>query len=1136
MDRGVSLGKQKFAEKLLILNDRAKGILCRLHHMKRSLSDQKLRPTVFKDNLYQPALRHIRKSFPQTDSKNTFVATILAIDQDIVNSLGPFYYTFVDILEFKDATKELIVSITSMGLNFHVHLNFDISRALFDLVADYASIMIIMGRIEDRKLICSVYNHVHDANRGQQETFFPRLGQMLLEYDHPIKKLSEDFSPCSEKIVTSILTLGAVVNQLKTSDSNMLRGLHVLSITEAPSYILHPKHVNWPHNLCILSFDVISRWILLAFLVCSSAMASRPEALDLCKKCIEYGYTVILFRNDTILITQAIAEQLTSTKDKFEKKKGAEILDAVNLCTQFAKTKRQEMRDYLRLSLHELGLLMADSPGILGPKLFILLMGLSMLRDEIIWMVKHAKAVTPRSKHKMQFSDFADPYISELLFLICDMKALIYKHITIIQNYFLKYLAGYDAAIMRDVVQGIQVAPEEESLLMTSFVETLVALQDKSAGSGVEFDFSHLRMDWMRLQVSTSSQRSQMNLFENEPLGINMNDAVMHSRAVDDLPKLIDECTDLSFFCFNRDYLEQDFRKCLGQGRLLKYAISFPMVAAEYINACHEMCPEERSFIGETSINKVNQYLDIIASETCALLSVNIENRMKYNQQINSSNAANNYLRAHLEKSKKTDKLVSRMETIDPGAESHIANRVEMSTEDAKYYQLVDICWTLNRFIQIEAWGHVFGPREYLTIYLEQNLLKYIHVALQADLSSSKIRRPSEVLSQLSSLTAAIRSLELYLNMDLSRFLSKILLEQTQSTDSKGEPTIASYYSDWYVQMLRDLSTQDLDNVFYSDERRAFISKSHSFKFETYASHSEMQALAEIIGPYGFRLLRQKLLEDVSNQIKEVKRLVIANKEVLITIRNNLNRPDILNSHCKRIVNIDETNNRLIQIGMIISFRNLALKALHTVLTTRSSFLIDSIKDIKDHYKQEDTVLSLELALSAGFSTTLDPILVNLLKVHVEETQEDFELWTLFMILIGVTIPEMGHKSIVGFNTILGAHQNNAHCMAISINSLAGCIFHKFGSTHPVDKMKEFLQLISSRLLRYCQEPEHSKEHPKYNNHIVILLGMIVKESPYLTMDMLENYFPYSLMRESYRNVVLGRKKRKGKNIDENQY
>ena len=1135
MDQGVSLGKQKFAEKLLILNDRAKGILCRLHYIRSCLSEPKTRPAVLKEKIYEPALKHIRKTFPQIDSKNSFVSTILAIDQDIVNSLSPLYYTFVDILEFKDATKELIVSITSMGINFHVHLNFDISRALFDLIADYVSIMIIMGRIEERKVICSVFNHVHDANRGQQETFYPRLGQMLNEYDHPIRKLSEDFAPCSAKIVTSVMTLANVVNQLKTSDPSMLRSLHALSISEAPSYILHPKNVNWPHNLSILSLDLITRWILLVFLVCSSTMASRPEAIELCKKCIEYGYTVILHRDETIVISSAISEQLLSTKDKFEKKKSAEIMEAVNQCTQNSRIRRQEMRDYLRLSLQELGLLMADSPGILGPKLFILLMGLSMLRDEIIWMVKHAKSQVPKSKHRLQYSDFTDPNLPELLFMLCDLKALIYKHITVIQNYYLKYLAGYDAAIMRDVVQGIQVAPEEESLLMTSFVETLVSLQDKTAGTGEEFDFTHLRLDWMRLQVSTSSQRSQMNLFENEALGLNMNDTVIHSRAVDDLPKLIEECTDLSFFCFNRTYLEQDFRKCLSQGKMLKYAISYPMVVSEYINSTHDMCPEERHHIGEISINKVNQYLDIIASETCGLLAVNIDNRMKYNQQINSSNAANIYLKAHLEKSKKTDKLVARMELVDPGSESHIQNRGNMNVEDVKYYQLVDICWTLNSFIQIEAWGHIFGPREYLTIYLEQNLLKYIHGALQVDPSGGRIRRPSEVANQLASLTSAIRSLELYLNMDLSRFLSKILLEQTQATDSNGEPTIASNYTDWYVQMLREFASQDCDSIFFSDERKAFISKSQSFKFETYASHSELQSLAEMIGPYGFRLLRQKLLEDVSNQVKELKRLVIANKEVLVTIRNNLNRPEILNSHCKRIVNIDETNNRLIQIGLILSFCNLSLNALHTILTTRNAFIIDCIRDIKDHYKQEDTVLSLELALASGFKTTLDPILINLLKVHVEETQEDFELWTLFMILIGVTIPEMGHKNLVGFNTVLGAHQNNAHCIATSINTLVGCIFNKFGSTHPVDRMKEFLQLISSRLLRYCQDGENAKESPKYKDHVVILLSTIVKNSSYLTLDMLEAYFPYALMRESYRNVVLGRKKRKGR-TEESQY
>ena len=57
----------------------------------------------------------------------------------------------------------------------HVHIpvplplqtmNFDLTHSLLDLVAMYASIMILFGQIDDRKAIAGLYNVAHEAVRG----------------------------------------------------------------------------------------------------------------------------------------------------------------------------------------------------------------------------------------------------------------------------------------------------------------------------------------------------------------------------------------------------------------------------------------------------------------------------------------------------------------------------------------------------------------------------------------------------------------------------------------------------------------------------------------------------------------------------------------------------------------------------------------------------------------------------------------------------------------------------------------------------------------------------------------------------------------------------------------------------------
>ena len=67
------------------------------------------------------------------------------------------------------------------------------------------------------------------------------------------------------------------------------------------------------------------------------------------------------------------------------------------------------------------------------------------------------------------------------------------------------------------------------------------------------------------------------------------------------------------------------------------------------------------------------------------------------------------------------------------------------------------------------------------------------------------------------------------------------------------------------------------------------------------------------------------------------------------------------------------------------------------------------------------------------------------------------------------------------------------------------------------DRLKEFLALASSSLLRLAQET--SKEEVKNRESVYILLDLIVNVSPFLSMDLLESCFPYTLLRNSYHNV-----------------
>ena len=57
--------------------------------------------------------------------------------------------------------------------------------------------------------------------------------------------------------------------------------------------------------------------------------------------------------------------------------------------------------------------------------------------------------------------------------------------------------------------------------------------------------------------------------------------------------------------------------------------------------------------------------------------------------------------------------------------------------------------------------------------------------------------------------------------------------------------------------------------ICYSKSRKCFVSRvTLPFKAEEFTDIKELQALAEVIGPYGIRFMGEKLMEQVSGQVR----------------------------------------------------------------------------------------------------------------------------------------------------------------------------------------------------------------------------------------------------------------------------
>lgn len=223
---------------------------------------------------------------------------------------------------------------------------------------------------------------------------------------------------------------------------------------------------------------------------------------------------------------------------------------------------------------------------------------------------------------------------------------------------------------------------------------------------------------------------------------------------------------------------------------------------------------------------------------------------------------------------------------------------------------------------------------------------------------------------------------------------------------------------------------------------------------------------------------------------------------------------------------MDNVLQRMTIIGVILCFRSLIQDSLHDNLNERIPFLLDSIEDFKHNipptsdYVLENAKFQIvsEMSSATGLPCKVDPDLINALKKQKSEIGEDeYQIACHLMVFVAVSLPKLARQDGSNYKPSLEAHANNIHCLAQAVNSIASAMFTICNHGDTEDRLKEFLALASSSLLRLGQEQD--KEAIKNRESVYLLLDLIVKESPFLTMDLLESCFPYALLRNAYHAV-----------------
>ncbi|CAF0929336.1 unnamed protein product [Didymodactylos carnosus] len=1177
MAHQINPHQQKLAEKLTILNDRGIGMLTRIFNIKKACAETKSKPSFLLDKSLESVLRQIQKRFPALD-KSQF-QTLASIKTEIIKSLAIYYFTFVDLLEFRDHVTDLLTTIDACQVHFDIALNYDLTKAYLELISTYISLMILLSRVDDRKIVLGLYNVATDLTHGHGDSSFPRLGQLIIDYDQPLKKLHDEFVPHSRSIGEAVQSLTPIYER-RTCKVSEWRSKTLLSlISSSTSSHLMDTSETLPCDY--LSQDLMERWIIYSMIICPQQLITNGKCYQLFEKALSSGFVHVLYRDELLMTHQYLNNNLDIYK-QYRQLRLAELLnDTFKKAINEQPLYRRERRKYIRPQLKELALIFADTPALLGPKMLTLFVGLSLARDEIIWLLRHSENFPVKlQKEKKTTStgtsnrdDYNDRTFPEFLFYIEELRSLIVTYSSVIKQYYIECLSKLDPIDLNNIISNLNVTcTEDESILLSSFYNTISTLSNRvgttdssNAVTADTIDLRALRLDWFRMQAYislTKKTSSTMTIIQNERLAQTMNTIIFHSKCVDDIDALLFETSDLSIFYFYLTQFDQLFSSCIYYPSQIRYAIAFPLVCQHFINATHELCPEERQQIGDLSLKSTHAFIDEICKQIKSTVSEIANEYFIMNERLLPKNAVISRLKKKaLESSnkKQTSKqevaIVQSSIVMLPGDESRRSNRRDMTKVDKLIMVLNELCFTISYRKHIIIWEHKFLPTEYLTSHLENRFNKSLSEMVNYHPPQMEISKPSELLSSVESYMDILTLVESHCQIDTIRIFNEVLLQQSQPLDSAGSETITSLYTHWFLEVLIKRIT--MGHIVYSPIRKSFVSIYQQdltipFDPEEYASYNELRALVELIKPYGCKYLCEMILYRCVQQINEIRKLTHQQRDLLNNLRINFDKPNQMKLYLKQLENVDLLLQRVILIGVLLQLKTLIEESLNDVLKRRMPFLMSTLEHFYQQYKttffnnsnrtnsqqQQHDLLINEMFSSTGSPTIIDSTLCQALINQKQSTtsivnveSDDYVLSCLIIVYIAVAIPRLAKLESTKYIPALNAHTNNSHCITKAINTLIVTFFLEYGQTNIEERCKEFLALASCSLLRLidvnCSITSNNHHHRNSssttnNGDIIhkeatyILLDQFVNECPYLEMSLLETCFPQSVLRGAY--------------------
>lgn len=531
--------------------------------------------------------------------------------QDIYTIMRPHYETIADSIELYTTAHGLLSELAGNVKEFSMTYNFDLTTGFLDLILTCMSVRELLSRFADRRQVICVYTNAYALVNGTGEPRFPRLANWLENSELPLQPLQDDFRSINQAVAAALLALtDPLASHVLPAEE--LRKMPNLNALAGAANIVDP-------SMCtrsdLLGAERIARWLIAGYLACPEHLA-KNEHFDLLRSAVSLGAYVRLIRDEVIDVQTHIdrAMSLYRGEAKLHKRK-QQLLDTLSNVWFTAGEYHAARRRFVRQALYQLECLLIDKPGLLGPKLPLLLRLMVIALDEVAWYFRHYECLPQKQRGKVNEVDYADPAVVELIYFLFALRQCATEHRGMIRQYFTAFLAGSDLESLQQCPQVLLVASEDR--LLQSFSTTLASLGGHQQET---HDFTGLRLDWLRLQCALSLKQAPVLLFKLPHLCDTMHQVVLHTLYVDSLDDVLKEvrarcrvpgtpiadpfaiprlqCASTGFLWFHRKPFADHFERALQMLSLCRYAPSFVPICHTFLEVIHRCLPEEVRSLG----------------------------------------------------------------------------------------------------------------------------------------------------------------------------------------------------------------------------------------------------------------------------------------------------------------------------------------------------------------------------------------------------------------------------------------------------------------------------------------------------------------------------------------------------------